>query len=152
MGRAAGAGGFVQALDGYVMVAAPIGHMTDRLAKMLNVEEATRDDLIKWAEEKTVDKIVSTLAELEIPVAPVLNVEQSVKHPHYLARNMIVEIDHPKAGKMRVPNFPIKLSESPGEITRPAPILGEHNDEILSTLLRYSEEEIARLREDRVIV
>lgn len=152
MGRAAGAGGFVKALDGYVMVAAPIGHMTDRLAKLLNVEEVTIESLKEWADTKTVEEVVSKLVEIEVPVSPVLNVDKSVEHPHYLARNMIVEVEHPKAGKMKVPNYPIKLSESPAEITRPAPMLGEHNDEILSTLLNYGEEDIAKLREERVIM
>jgi formyl-CoA transferase len=60
-----------------------------------------------------------------------------------------VEVDHPKRGKYLTVGNPIKMSDSPTEVTR-SPLLGEHTEEVL-TQLGYSEQQIAALREDRVI-
>ncbi|MDQ3566481.1 MAG: CoA transferase, partial [Actinomycetota bacterium] len=66
------------------------------------------------------------------------------------AREMMVEMDHPVEGKVKGLGIPVKLSETPGKIRRPAPLLGEHTEETLSGL-GYSEEEIADFRERKVI-
>ena len=54
--------------------------------------------------------------------------------PHVLAREMVVEVDHAAAGRQRVLGTPIKLSATPGAIRRPAPVVGEHNEEIRAEL------------------
>ena len=64
---------------------------------------------------------------------------------------MIVEYDHPEVGKVRVPGNPIKMSSTPGTISRPAPRLGEHTDSVLQRFLRLSAKEIASLRETGAI-
>jgi CoA:oxalate CoA-transferase len=73
-----------------------------------------------------------------------------VDDPQVRARDMIVEINHPKAGKVRQPNFPLKFS-AVTTLLKPAPILGQHNDEILKDLLGYGAEEITVLRQEGVI-
>jgi len=60
---------------------------------------------------------------------------------------MVVEYDHPQAGKVRLPGNPIRMSGVPGTISRPAPGLGEHTDTVLKALLGLSAAEIAGLRE-----
>ncbi len=67
------------------------------------------------------------------------------------ARNTIVDLDHPTAGKVRVPWFPIKMEKTPATYRIPAPQLGEHTAQILEEL-GYSPEEIEELRKEGVVV
>ncbi len=64
---------------------------------------------------------------------------------------MLVEIDQPRVGKMKIVGSPIRLSETPGEVYAPAPLLGQHSEEILEKLLSYKKEEIESLRTEGVI-
>jgi crotonobetainyl-CoA:carnitine CoA-transferase CaiB-like acyl-CoA transferase len=93
-----------------------------------------------------VDDIVKALVAESIPVAPVLQVDQTLEDPHVKARGIIWEAEHPTAGTVRAPGFPVKMSETPGSYRLPAPRLGEHNEEILTQLLGYSKEQVEDLR------
>ncbi len=64
---------------------------------------------------------------------------------------MIVEYDHPEVGKVRLPGNPIKMSDVPGAISKPAPRLGEHTDAVLSRLLNLTADQIASLRQQGAI-
>jgi CoA:oxalate CoA-transferase len=64
---------------------------------------------------------------------------------------MIAEIDHGSLGRIKMPAFPIKFSLTPGKVDRPAPRLGEHTEEVLVGLLGMSREEVAVLRQRKVI-
>jgi crotonobetainyl-CoA:carnitine CoA-transferase CaiB-like acyl-CoA transferase len=66
-----------------------------------------------------------------VPAGPILTYDRVLSDPQVLAREMVVEVQHPRAGRTRVLGVPIKLSATPGSIRRPAPILGEHTDEVL---------------------
>jgi crotonobetainyl-CoA:carnitine CoA-transferase CaiB-like acyl-CoA transferase len=81
-----------------------------------------------------------------VPIAPILNVEAFYNSPHTKARGYFVEIDHPVAGKADYPGPPYKWSKTPAEIQRPAPCLGEHNEEIYCRELGFSKEELVALR------
>ena len=105
----------------------------------------------EWVGNKTREEVISILVGAKVPVAPVLTVDETAKNPQVLARDMLVEMNHPQAGRIKVLGSPIKLSETPVKIETPAPLLGQHNEELLSTLLGYSKEEIAKLRKDGVI-
>ena len=67
------------------------------------------------------------------------------------ARGIITSIEHPTAGTVRSPGFPVKLSKTPGTVRMPAPLLGQHNEEVLTQLLGYSKEEVEALRKEGVI-
>ena len=71
--------------------------------------------------------------------------------PQVLARDMVVEIEHPVAGRIRNIGVPVKLSETPGQIRRPAPTLGQHTDEVLAEL-DFTAEAIANLRATRAVI
>ncbi len=86
-----------------------------------------------------------------VPAAPVNNVDGAFSEPPVKEREMIVEYDHPEVGKVRLPGNPIKMSDMPGTISRPAPMLGEHTDAVLKTLLHLSANEIADLRESGAV-
>jgi crotonobetainyl-CoA:carnitine CoA-transferase CaiB-like acyl-CoA transferase len=85
-----------------------------------------------------------------VPCAPVNDVRQALADPQVLARDMIVEVEHPDFGPLREVRSPVRTE---GEIRRPAraPRLGEHTDQILREVLSYSDGTIARLRQAGVI-
>ncbi len=91
------------------------------------------------------------LRAADVPAAPVNNVDAAFAEPPVKEREMIVEYDHPQVGKVRLPGNPIKMSDMAGTISRPAPMLDEHSNAILSTLLHLSAKEIAALRESGAI-
>ena len=82
---------------------------------------------------------------------PALSNLEMVADPHLRARNMIVPIDHPDAGRREFPGFPIHLSETPVERFAGAPTLGQHNEAILRDLLGYSEYEYTALLSTGVV-
>ena len=85
----------------------------------------------------------------EVPIAPVYTIADAFHDPQVLHRNMLVEVDHPLAGKYKMPGNPIKMGQE--EVFSPAPTLGQHNHEVLGQLLGYSEGEIAALQENGAI-
>lgn len=84
---------------------------------------------------------VDTLEQYGIPSSPINNVREVVENPQTKARGMVVELEHPVAGKIQIANCPIKASETPAMISAPAPLLGQHTELILSEL-GFSLEEI----------
>jgi crotonobetainyl-CoA:carnitine CoA-transferase CaiB-like acyl-CoA transferase len=82
-----------------------------------------------------------------IPVGAINTIDQVVNHPQVQARGMIVESEHPVAGKVKVVGVPVKLSETPGSVRDPAPLLGQHTDAVLREYLGMSEADIAALRQ-----
>ena len=81
-----------------------------------------------------------------IPVGAINNLAQVVEHPQVKARGSIVEIEHPRAGRMRVVGMPVRLSATPGAIRAPSPALGEHTAAVLGELLGMGSAEIEALR------
>jgi crotonobetainyl-CoA:carnitine CoA-transferase CaiB-like acyl-CoA transferase len=86
------------------------------------------------------------LAESGIPVGAINNLAQVVDHPQVKARGSIVEVDHPRAGKVRVVGVPVRLSATPGSIRAPSPALGEHTAAVLRELLGLDAPEIDALQ------
>ncbi|MBS7631809.1 CoA transferase, partial [Candidatus Bathyarchaeota archaeon] len=92
------------------------------------------------------------LVSFGMPVAPIYEAYESMSDPHLKARDMFVQVNHPIAGTYTTPNFPVKLSETPGIVEAPAPILGQHTEEVLTSLLGYSKEKIEKLEKSGIIV
>jgi crotonobetainyl-CoA:carnitine CoA-transferase CaiB-like acyl-CoA transferase len=90
------------------------------------------------------------LRSVRIPCAPVNNLEQALNDEQVLHRNMIVEVEHPDGGSTKMPGNPIKLSDTYEDTFTPPPNLGQHNEEIYSTL-GLSQEDIEALQKDGVI-
>ncbi|CAP41557.1 unnamed protein product [Bordetella petrii] len=96
---------------------------------------------------KTYEEWEAILADKGIPVGAINNMEELVNHPQVKARGSLVEVDHPRAGKIRMVGVPVRLSKTPGAIRTAAPLLGEHNDEVLRHMLGLSDDQIAALRQ-----
>ncbi|MCS6926485.1 MAG: CoA transferase [Candidatus Binatia bacterium] len=109
-----------------------------------------RDVLIPLLQEvfatREIDYWLHTLTAAGIPCGPVQTVVQVFADPQVLAREMVWTVPHPTAGVVRLLGSPLKLSETPAKCYTPPPLLGEHTEQILSSLLGYTPQEIARLR------
>lgn len=86
-----------------------------------------------------------------VPFGLVLDPTDAIGHPHFEARNMVRRVEDPFIDGLMVPGFPLKFSAQPERTATPAPILGEHNREVLEGLLRYSAEQIGALEEAEVL-
>jgi len=86
-----------------------------------------------------------------VPVGPVNRIGDMLADPQVAAREMVLEVEHPRAGRMKTLGAPIKFSETPGSVRRPAPLLGEHTREVL-TQLGYSGAQIESLQREGAVV
>ena len=143
--------GLFEAVDGWVYIAAD-PYMMPRLMKGMGMESLeTTEELREWVSNNNVNDILVALVAESIPVAPVLQIDQTLEDLHVKARGIIQEMEHPTAGKVRSPGFPVKMSRTPGTVRLPAPQLGQHNEEVLTQLLGYSKEQVADFRKAGVI-
>lgn len=110
-----------------------------------NNYDSLRPILAEKLKEKTTDDWSKIFDEAGVPNGPINYVDKVLENEQVLARDMIVEVDHPKAGKLKMPGVAIKLSETPGDIRTAAPLLGEHTESLLKELFDYSDEEIQNL-------
>ena len=101
----------------------------DNDARMANRPELVAELESALAARDTEDW-VQTLLDGGVPAGPIHDYAQAVADPHTLARDMVVEMQHPEAGTVYGLGIPIKLSETPGSVRRPAPLLGQHDDEV----------------------
>ena len=154
-----------KAKDGHVVISASGSAMATRLMQIAtgNKEaaaegwtsrvgrgDARRKAVEAWCAENTVDHIVKTLLEAEIPVAPVKTIPQVAVDPHLWEREMLVKMEDPVAGEMYLPGATIKMSKTPGRVG-PVPTPGQHTDEVLSRLLGYDRGTLEDLRRAKVI-
>ncbi|HSB71208.1 MAG TPA: CaiB/BaiF CoA-transferase family protein [Candidatus Methylomirabilis sp.] len=114
-----------------------------------------RKELIPILEREMAKKTAQEWCDLfekhGIPYSPINNLQQICEDPHIAHRKMLVEIDQPLVGKMQICASPLKLSETPGEVYAPAPMLGQHSEEILRDVLGFPPEKIAQLKATGVI-
>lgn len=150
--------------DGYVVVATRQENFWKKLCEVLEHADLADDPLfadnatrvknrkvvIPRLEEifrtRTAADWLKRLRNAGVPAAPVNNVDAAFAEPPVVEREMIVEYDHPQVGKVRLPGNPIKMDGMGETISNPAPMLGEHTDAILKSLLHLSAQEIAALR------
>jgi len=98
---------------------------------------------------KTKYEAMDILNQYDIPCGPILSMKEIAEDVSLRETGTIVEVDHPTRGKHLTVGNPIKMSDSPTEVTR-APLLGEHTEEVLREL-GYSANDVATLRAERVI-
>jgi formyl-CoA transferase len=106
-------------------------------------------EIEKWTMTKTKFEAMDMLNKYDIPCGPILSMKELADEPSLRKTGTVVEVDHPKRGKYLTVGNPIKMSDSPTEVTR-SPLLGEHTDEVLAEL-GYSHAQIESLRAEKVI-
>ncbi len=154
--------------DGWLTLGAASQQLWERLCAELELPELKKDprfatgaERVKHRKELAAllqaqfdrDTTAHWLSRLEaagVPAGPILTYDQVFADPQVRHREMVVEVDHPVAGRSRVLGVPIKLGENPASVRRPAPTVGQHSTEILKTL-GYSDDELAQLRAEAVI-
>ncbi|SAL84154.1 formyl-CoA transferase [Caballeronia terrestris] len=105
-----------------------------------------------WTRSHNVDDVVETMLAAGVPASPINTVDRLVRDPHIAgARQMFVDMEHPKAGKTKLTGCHIKLSATPAHLRSPAPQLGEHNAAVFGGLLGLTADELAQLQLDGVI-
>lgn len=92
------------------------------------------DAITAWTETMNVEDAITALANAEVPAGRIFTVQDIVADPHYLAREMILQTTLPDGTAIKMPGITPKLSQTPGAVNWPGPSLGEHTDEILSSL------------------
>jgi CoA:oxalate CoA-transferase len=100
--------------------------------------------------EATVEQWIGRLNAAGVPCGRVMSLAEVFSDAQVLAQEMVLEIEHPGHGPVRMTGFPVKLSATPAQLRRPAPGLGEHTDEVLDEL-GYSAAQIAALREGGIV-
>jgi crotonobetainyl-CoA:carnitine CoA-transferase CaiB-like acyl-CoA transferase len=103
-----------------------------------------------WIAEHTKREIIEGGQAAGVLCGPINTTEDLVNDPHWKAREFWVDVDHPVTGKLTYPGAPFKMHETPWQVRRPAPLLGQHNEEVYGEL-GYSKEDLVRLRERGVI-
>lgn len=101
--------------------------------------------------EKTVDEWIPLFDQAGIPCGPINNFDRVFTDPQVRHLGLVQEVEHPLYGKVKVVGPPVSFSASKIGISAPPPLLGEHNEEILTSLLGYSPEEVARFKEQEII-
>ena len=107
------------------------------------------DTIEQWTCTKTKFEAMDILNQYDIPCGPILSMEEIAAEPALRATGTVVEVDHPTRGKYLSVGNPIKMSDSPSEVTR-SPLLGEHTDEILAEL-GYAPDKVANMHAEGVI-
>jgi crotonobetainyl-CoA:carnitine CoA-transferase CaiB-like acyl-CoA transferase len=104
-----------------------------------------------WTKTHSVDEIVDRMLAAGVPVAPINTIDRLVTDPHIaVAREMFVDVEHPKAGVLKLTGAHIKLTETPPSIRTPSPELGQHNGEVFGSLLGMVSSDIEKLTQDGV--
>lgn len=158
-----------KARDGYVIIAVGNDRLWDKFCHLIERPELVQDPrflsnadrtnhqkelkelLDQVFPQKTTGEWLELLDNAGIPSGPINTVDQVIHHPQIIARDMLVSVDHPAAGPMQMAGVPIKLSETPGSVDKPAPLLGQHTEAILKQMLGLSDEDIVALRQQKII-
>jgi crotonobetainyl-CoA:carnitine CoA-transferase CaiB-like acyl-CoA transferase len=160
-----------RARDGWLVIAVASNRIFRRLAEAIGRPELGADPRFRgaagrversaeindivgaWVAPRTVAEVMEALgpARANVPCSPVYTIDELLAHPQLLARDMIRRLPHPTLGEVVVPGVAVKLSDTPGAVTRLGPEPGEHNAEVYGELLGLGAEELARLRAGEIV-
>lgn len=162
-------GGLQRCKDGYVMITLGGMHHWKGLIKLLGNPDWAQDEkyreeintyiyaqeinqhIAEWMINQTKEEIYHRAQELNCPIGMVTTVEDLVNSEQLQSREFFTEVEHPEMGKFKCPTAPYRFSRTPLRFNRPAPLLGEHNEEVLVKRLGYTREKLAQMREAGII-
>jgi len=156
--------GIFKGRERYIVIIAGIDHQFAQLCNAMSRPELANDDRFKtnqrrldnlpelirviegWLAAMPSDEAaIERLAEYRVPAAPVLSPDEALKLPHLRQRGTVATVDDPILGSFDLPGFPLHFSSFPEPAGDGAPMLGQHNEEILSGYLGYPRERIREL-------
>ena len=105
---------------------------------------------LDWAMQRTKKEVQEIGQASRVPIAGVLDVAEVAAHPHYNERGFFMEIEHPVVGKLKYPGRPFIAGETPFQADKPAPLMGQHNEEVYAEI-GYSKEDLVTLSEQGAI-
>lgn len=159
-----------KANDGYIVIGIGNDHLWELFCKnipefnlLIMAERFKNNDLrtkneaeLKkiieaWTEKHTTEDLIRIITDAGVPCGPVNTVDKVLKDPNTEYRKMLFKFDHPIAGNMITSNSPLNLSLTPCKDHLRPPALGEHTDEVLTSVLGYSKEKIEDLKKDKII-
>lgn len=161
--------GIMPCSDGYVVTITPEEHQWQALMELLGNPEwskqewckdrATRSEhaekianlIAEWMRQHTKEEIFRKGQALSVPVSPVYSAEDVANSEQYTARQFFVDIEHPALGTIKFPSAAYRFSETPWRIERPAPLLGQHNEDVLCRRLGYSQHDLDQLKAAGVV-
>jgi crotonobetainyl-CoA:carnitine CoA-transferase CaiB-like acyl-CoA transferase len=161
--------GSYKAIDGYVVICTITDDQWQNVLRAIGREELLNDDrfitrvlrvkhmedvesiLNDWLKERTVEEAVSALRKFKVPSSEIPTFEQVANDPQILHREMIVEVEQPLSGKVKLGGSVYKMSKTPGNRKLKIPLIGEHNNEVYSNLLKLGDEEIKKLEAEGTI-
>ncbi len=147
---------------GWISIGSLEPHFWANLCRVMDCEEfiphefdgTKREEIFAAFRErfktKTRDEWFELLQQTDICAAPVYSLDEALEDPHNLARGMVIEVDHPEAGRVRQVGIGTKLSETPGSVRLPAPSPGQHTDDVLASL-GYDADRVSALRESGAV-
>jgi crotonobetainyl-CoA:carnitine CoA-transferase CaiB-like acyl-CoA transferase len=118
--------------------------------RMRNIE-ALEAIVGEWTGARSLEEAGSVLTKAGIPCGPVSTIADVVTSPQIAAREMMLDVEHPILGALKLPGIPVKLSESPGALRKAPPLVGEDNERIYGEMLGFTQERIAELRAEGAI-
>src|SRR5438874_5982068 len=107
-------------------------------------------EIEKWTMTMSKMEVMATLNPLNVPCGPILSMKELAEEPALRKTGTVVEVDHPERGKYLTVGNPIKLSDSPADVRR-SPLLGEHTEEVLRTVLGLNDQDIQAARQQGAI-
>lgn len=155
--------------DGYIIIAIGNNSLWEKFCRHVGYEELISDDrfctnadrtenhsdlypiLSNIMGLRTTDDWIESLGTIGVPCGPINSIDEVVNQEQVKAREMITKVAHQLTGMVEIPGVPIKLSDTPGSVDKPAPSLGEHTEEILKNFLDYNAEDIEMLKRESVI-
>ena len=150
--------------DGYINIGAANQNNWERMCRAIGREDLLEDERFASNPERmvsiealtpimeetfrtqTTSHWVEVLESAGVPCGPIYDIEQVYADPHVQTRDMAVELEHPKSGSIRNIGVPVKLSDTPGSVRTPAPLLGQHSEEVLCQY-GYEDTDISSFRE-----
>ena len=144
-------GGIHPVKDGHIFLMGFRAKGREKLKMALGVDEVTKEMILDLIKDMTRLEASNYFANIGLPCSMINYASEATSDPHLLARDMVIDMNHPLLGDYKAVNFPIKFSETPGKVHSPAPLLGEHNEVLLKEYLGYSEEEIKELYKEGVL-